>query len=174
MNKITERMKTNRTTQKRKAATKNAKKTKALSLIEFEGKPYNGFPISKSWTLGKSDWKESRRGIKTWDISFEADATTNTENDLSLPIGSEFHSYILAHQKIVKTHKNAYKLKIQGIKFKLAHKLRDENWSATSQHQKKNLIQILKDVLKDLEMNSGRAPVEPKKKPFPTKNEGFL
>lgn len=156
-------MKTNRTTQKRKAANKNAKKAKAISLNEFEGAPYAGVPNSLKWHYGKGNWNESRRSSKCWDISYETIVLKAFESDLKLPVDSEHHSYILAHQKLIKTRNNTYKVKLEGLKFKLAHKIAGENWNTNSSSRKNELIRVLKQVLNDLEAGNGQAPSETKK-----------
>jgi hypothetical protein len=159
-------MKTNRTTQKKGTAAKRAKKSKARSLAEFEGSEYTGVRSEDDWCLGKGKWTESRRAPKEWDFVFETIALKAFKGDKAMPVGSEYQSYILAHQNIVKTRNNTYKVKLEGIKFKLAHKEEEgASWSANSLAQKNSLIKILKGVLAELEMGHGQAPSETKKIP---------
>lgn len=159
-------MKTNRTTQKKATVRKTAKKRKALSLNEFEGNEYTGVRAEEDWSLGKGKWTESRRAPKEWDFIFETIALKAFKGHKPMLVGSEHHNYILAHQKLVKTRNNTYTLKLEGIKFKLAHK-EDESatWSANALARKNELIRILKKTLVDLEMGNGQAPAETKRTP---------
>jgi hypothetical protein len=159
-------MKTNRTTQKRGAAKQRAKKTNSKSLVEFEGNEYTGQRIDENWALGKGKWTENRRGPKEWDIVFETIALKAFKGHKAMPVGSEYQSFILAQQNLVKTRNNTYKVKLEGIKFKLAHKEAGESWSANALARKNTLVKILKAALAELEMGHGQAPSETKKPPL--------
>ncbi|HLP14527.1 MAG TPA: hypothetical protein VK177_21530 [Flavobacteriales bacterium] len=151
-------MKTNRPTQKKRAGKKRQKKAVAPLFTEIEGTPYTGVLNEQTWNLSKATWNESRRNAKSWDILFETLATKPFEGANELPVGSEFHSYILAHQTMVKTRKNTWKVKLDGKKFKLAHKEEGAGWSANSTTRRNYLIKILKETLHELEMGHGPAP----------------
>ena len=164
-------MKTNRPTQKkrRSVARKGTKKASVHPLTEFEGEAYTGLPTKQTWALGKGQWEEKRTGAGMWDIAFETIAIKPFKTGAGLPVDSEYHSYVLAHQKLVKTRGNTYQVRLEGVKFKLAHKEAGEKWSANAGVRKKNLIKILKQALHDLEMGHGQAPSESTKRlPAPT------
>jgi hypothetical protein len=156
-------MKRNTPTQKKVAGKKRGKKAVADPFTEMEGMPYTGTLNKQRFTTGKSTWDESRRNEKTWDILFETVAVKPFEGAVELPVGSEHHSYVLAHQTLVKTRKNTYSLKLQGIKFKLAHKQAGGSWNANALARKNQLIKILKTALHELEMGHGQAPAISKK-----------
>jgi len=69
-----------------------------------------------------------------------------------VPVGTEYHWYILAHQTAVKLNANDYETKMTGLKFKLAHKRADKaKWSASGPTQRKHLIKFLKEFIAQLE-----------------------
>jgi hypothetical protein len=136
---------------------------KANPLAEFEGNEYNGTREEIAWQLSKNTWSEFRRGEKSWDVLFETNASKPFEGAKDMPVGSEYHSYILAHQKLVKTRKNTYAMKLEGLKFKLAHKEDGASWSSNERGRKNQLIKILKEMLATLESGHGRAPSDQKK-----------
>jgi hypothetical protein len=69
-----------------------------------------------------------------------------------VPVGTEYHWYILAHQNVTKLNANEYSTSMTGVKFKLAHKRAgQEKWRATERAQCKHLIKILKQIIQDLE-----------------------
>lgn len=142
----------------RKSVKKATKKVNVAPLTEFEGEPYNGSRVVQSWSMGKSKWEEQRTGSSSWDIVFEGIAVKPVDLVTTLPVGTIHHSYLLAHQKMVKTSKNTYQVKMEGVKFKMAHQLPGEQWSANAGIRKKNLIKILKEALHNLEMGHGQAP----------------
>jgi len=80
-----------------------------------------------------------------------------------VPVGTQYHWYILAHQNVTKLNANDYSTSMTGIKFKLAHKRADnEKWSASERAQRKRLIDLLRKVALSLEQQS--AEEESKKK----------
>jgi hypothetical protein len=69
-----------------------------------------------------------------------------------VPVGTEYHWYILAHQSVTKLNANDYSTSMTGDKFKLAHKRADTGkWSASPRAQRKHLIKILNDMIRELE-----------------------
>lgn len=153
---------------RRNSAQKSRKKVQAHPLTEFEGEPYNGLRATQTWAMGKGKWEEQRTGAQSWEILFETIAVKPLKTGTGMPIGSEHHSYVLAHQKLVKTRNNTYQVRIEGLKFKLAHKETGEKWSANANVRRHNLIKILKQALHDLEMGHGQAPSETKRAPLST------
>ncbi len=74
-----------------------------------------------------------------------------------MPVGTEYHWYILAHQNTAKQTANDYTTSLTGLKFKIAHKRADTGkWSATPRTQRKRMIMFLRSVLADLEKQSDR------------------
>ena len=73
-----------------------------------------------------------------------------------MPVGTEYHWYVLAHQNVGKQNANDYTTSLTGLKFKIAHKRAGtEKWSATPKTQRKRMIMFLQNVIADLEKQSG-------------------
>jgi len=65
-----------------------------------------------------------------------------------VPVGTEYHWYILADQTATKRDANSYTTEMVGLKYKLAHKRADKPaWSASDRAQRKRLIQLLEEVI---------------------------
>jgi hypothetical protein len=68
-----------------------------------------------------------------------------------VPVGTEYHWYILAHQNVKKLDANNYTTSMEGLKYKLAHKrAKKEKWNASDNSQRKRLIQILEELVDQL------------------------
>ena len=73
-----------------------------------------------------------------------------------VPVGTEYHWYIAAHQNVRKLNANDYTTSMTGLKFKMAHKRGDNNtWSASEGAQRKRLIKFLSEVIASLEKGAG-------------------
>lgn len=164
----------------RKPATpvkKRAKKgTKDLSASfnkfkTFNGKLYTGVQIGRGhhWNYDKGDWKETKITPDLWEISYAVTKRRvgHAPDYSGVPVGTEYHWYILAHQTAVKLNANDYDTKMTGLKFKLAHKRADkEKWSATGPTQRKHLIKFLKEFIEQLEKKPIPLEFEYKDKKF--------
>src|SRR5262249_12449299 len=70
-----------------------------------------------------------------------------------VPVGTEYHWYILAHQNVRKLDANTYSTAMRGFKYKLAHKRADkETWSTNYKGQRKRLIKLFQTLLHQLEL----------------------
>jgi hypothetical protein len=68
-----------------------------------------------------------------------------------VPVGTEYHWYILAHQNVRKLDANTYTTALTGLKYKLAHKRAGKDtWSASEEAQRRQLIKILQEMIDDL------------------------
>jgi hypothetical protein len=75
-----------------------------------------------------------------------------------VPVGTQYHWCILAHQNVTKLNANDYTTALSGLKFKIAHRRAGSaKWSATPKTQRRRMIAFLQDVIRDLE----RAPAPP-------------
>src|SRR5919204_252021 len=69
-----------------------------------------------------------------------------------VPVGTEYHWYVLAHQNTTKQSANDYTTSLTGLKFKIAHKhAGSDKGSATPKTQRKRMIAFLQSVIADLE-----------------------
>jgi hypothetical protein len=128
---------------------------------EYEGRKYTGMKVGRShrWKYDAGDWKETKVTPDLWQISY---ATTKRRagrapEGSGVPVGTEYHWYIVAHQNVEKLNANDYTTSLAGLKFKVAHKRADAagkgagKWSATPKTQRKRMIRFLQEVIRDLE-----------------------
>jgi hypothetical protein len=146
------------------APTKRAKTSEAESDLaatynefkEYEGQRYTGMKIGRShkWHYDKGEWKETKITPDLWQINYAVTKRRagRAPEGSGVPVGTEYHWYILAHQNVRKLNANDYTTALTGLKFKIAHKRADsEKWSATEKTQRKRMIKFLQDVISDLE-----------------------
>lgn len=141
------------------ARASRAKSKESVSYDEFkdhEGRKYTGMKIGRShkWYYDKGEWKEKKITPDLWQISYAVTKRRagRAPEGSGVPVGTEYHWYILAHQNVKKLNANDYTTSMTGLKFKIAHKRADnEKWSATPRTQRKRMIKFLHDVIDDLE-----------------------
>jgi hypothetical protein len=123
---------------------------------EFEGKVYTGMKIGRShkWYYDKGEWKETKVTPDLWTISYAVTKRRagRAPEGSGVPVGTEYHWYIAAHQHVRKLNANDYTTSLTGLKFKLAHKRADtEKWSGSDKAQRNRLIKFLKGIIEQLE-----------------------
>lgn len=123
---------------------------------EFEGKRYTGMRIGRShkWYYDKGEWREKKVTPEEWQINYAVKKrrASKAPEGSGVPVGTQYHWYILAHQNVTKLNANDYSTAMTGVKFKLAHKRADnDKWSATPRAQRKHLIKILRQMIEELE-----------------------
>jgi hypothetical protein len=128
---------------------------------EYEGQRYTGMKIGRShkWYYDQGQWKETKVTPDLWQISYAVTKRRagRAPEGSGVPVGTEYHWYILAHQNVAKQTANDYTTSLTGLKFKIAHKRADSGkWSATPRTQRKRMIKFLRNVLADLEKQSDR------------------
>src|SRR5438132_9113521 len=124
----------------------------AVSYHEFkehEGKKYTGMKIGRShkWYYDKGEWKEKKITPDLWQISYAVTKRRagRAPEGSGVPVGTEYHWYILAHQNTHKISANDYTTSMSGLKFKVAHRRAgSEKWSATPRTQRKRMIAFLR------------------------------
>ena len=171
------------TTKKNKKQQKEADKDLSKTyneFKEFEGHAYTGMKIGRShkWFYDQGEWKETKVTPDLWTISYAVTKRRagKAPEGSGVPVGTEYHWYILAHQNVRKLDANSYTTSLTGLKYKLAHKRADKDkWNISEKAQRKRLIKILKDLIVKLEnapANLNEAPntkVVPKPKQAPVK-----
>jgi len=133
---------------------------------EFEGQVYTGMKIGRShkWFYDKGEWKETKVTPDLWTISYAVTKRRagRAPEGSGVPVGTEYHWYILAHQHVRKLNANDYTTSLTGLKFKLAHKRASNGkWNASDKAQRTRLIKFLKDIITKLEKvpeNLNQAP----------------
>ena len=123
---------------------------------EYEGKKYTGMKIGRShrWHYDQGEWKETKVTPDLWQCSYAVTKRRagRAPEGSGVPVGTEYHWYIVAHQNVKKLNANDYTTSLFGQKFKVAHKRAgNEKWSATPRTQRKRMIAFLRDVIADLE-----------------------
>ena len=123
---------------------------------EFEGQQYTGMKIGRShkWYYDKGTWKETKITPDLWKIDYAVvkRRAGKAPEGSGVPVGTEYHWYILSHQHVRKLDANSYTTAMTGLKYKLAHKRAgNEKWSVTDKGQRKRLIKLLQDLIASLE-----------------------
>ena len=123
---------------------------------DFEGQQYTGMKVGRShtWHYDKGEWKETKITPDLWEISYAVTKRRagKAPEGSGVPVGTEYHWYILAHQNVQKLNANDYTTSLTGLKFKLAHKRADkQKWSTTARSQKKKLIKLMQELITQLE-----------------------
>jgi hypothetical protein len=150
---------------------KEAKSAPAVSyddFNEFEGRKYTGMKVGRShkWYYDQGVWKETKVTPDLWQISYAVTKRRagKAPEGSGVPVGTEYHWYVLAHQNVRKLNANDYTTSLAGVKLKVAHKRADsEKWSATAKTQRKRMIKFLREVIEELERQGDEAAVEPEK-----------
>jgi hypothetical protein len=137
---------------------------------EFEGQQYTGMKIGRShkWNYDKGIWKETKMTPDLWQINYGVvkRRAGKAPEGSGVPVGTEYHWYILAHQNVRKLDANSYTTTLTGVKYKLAHKRADKDkWSVTDKTQRKRLIRLLQDMIKQLEKDPDEVRKDVAKKP---------
>jgi hypothetical protein len=139
---------------------------------EYEGQRYTGMKIGRShkWYYDQGEWKETKITPDLWQIGYAVNKRRagRAPEGSGVPVGTEYHWYIVAHQNVAKQSANDYTTSLTGLKFKVAHKRAGgEKWSATPKTQRKRMIKFLQEVISDLE----RAPEQMEEIPEETPAE---
>jgi hypothetical protein len=132
---------------------------------EFEGRKYTGMRVggSHSWYYRQGEWKETKIAPDKWQFAYAANKRRkwNAPEGSGVPVGTEYHWYILAHQNVRKLNANEYTTSMTGTKYKLAHRRAgSEEWSATDRAQLKQLIKIFEENIVQLQHELGETDKE--------------
>lgn len=123
---------------------------------KFEGRQYTGMKVGRShkWHYDKGEWREKKITPDLWEISYAVTKRRagKAPEGSGVPVGTEYHWYIIAHQNVKKIGANDYTTAMSGLKYKLAHKRAGKDkWSATARTQRKHLIKFLREFIAELE-----------------------
>lgn len=141
------------------APAKKLKKDISASYNRFKlynGKQYTGMQIGRShkWYYDKGEWKETKITPDLWRISYAVTKRRagKAPEGSGAGVGTAYHWYIMAHQRVEKLNANDYSTSLLGIKYKLAHKRAgSEKWNTKTPTQRKHLIEFLKEMIHQLE-----------------------
>jgi hypothetical protein len=132
---------------------------------EFEGRKYTGMRVgdSHSWYYRHGEWKETKVAPDKWEFTFAVNKRRkwNAPEGSGVPVGTEYHWYILADQNVRKLNANEYTTSMTGIKYKLAHRrAASGEWSANERAQLRKLITIFEENIIRLQHELGEADRE--------------
>lgn len=139
-----------------KMAEKNKKhQTYYNRLKEFEGSRYSGMKVGAShkWYYDQGEWRERKVTPDEWDIYYQTTKRRagKAPEGSGAPVGTEYNWLIVAHQSVDKLDANSYMTRLEGKKFKVAHKrAMSSKWNITEKTQRKKVIQYLEQVIEDL------------------------
>ena len=148
---------------KRKQVSEDAAKTYNEFKV-FEGKKYTGMRVGgrHKWHYEKGEWNEKKVTPDRWEFSYAVPKRRagHAPQGSGVPLGTEYHWYILAHQNVRKLDENTYSTAMTGLKYKLAHKRAGKDtWSTSEKAQRRQLVKILQEMIDDL--NSDPQVIEP-------------
>ena len=136
------------------------------AIKEFEGRKYTGMRVggSHSWYYRQGEWKETKIAPDKWQYAYAVNKRRkwNAPEGSGVPVGTEYHWYILAHQNVRKLNANEYTTSMTGMKYKLAHRRAgSEEWSVNERTQLRQLIKILEENIVRLQHELGETGNEP-------------
>ncbi len=148
-----------KTVPRTKAKSEEARKGAAWTyeeFKEFEGKRYTGMKVGRShkWLYDQGEWKETKVTPDKWEFNYAVTKRRagKAPEGSGVPVGTEYHWYIAAHQNVKKLNANDYTTSMSGLKFKIAHKRADtDKWSAGDRAQRHRLIKFLQELIDELE-----------------------
>jgi hypothetical protein len=122
---------------------------------EFQGKKYTGMRVGgrHMWYYDKGEWKEKKIAPDKWEFNYNVKKRRAWEapKGSGVPVGTQYHWYILADQTVTKLDANNYSTSMSGLKYKLAHKRAERDyWSASEGQRRKALINILQEMIDGL------------------------
>lgn len=143
--------------QKKKNGIKKDNSKSYNQFKEFEGKKYTGMKVGRThkWYYDKGEWKEKKVTPDKWQFTYNVTKRRagNAPEGSGVPVGTEYHWYILANQNVKKLDANNYTTSMIGLKYKLAHKRAERNnWSSSDKAQRKKLIEILEELIENVKM----------------------
>src|SRR5215475_1005183 len=129
----------------------------------FEGKKYTGMKVGgrHKWHYEKGEWNEKKVTPEMWEFSYAVPKRRagHAPPGSGVPVGTEYHWYILAHQNVRKLDEHTYSTAMTGLKYKLAHKRAGrDTWSTSERAQRRHLVKILQEMIDDLNTQVVEAP----------------
>ena len=154
-------METDTLVQPKKSSIRKKQTSKDLSksynqFKHFGSQQYTGMKVGRShkWYYDKGEWHDTKITPDLWEISYVVTKRRagHAPEGSGVPVGTEYHWFILAHQDVKKLDANDYSTRMTGIKYKLAFKRAGkEKWNTTPKTERKRLAKLLKDYITQLE-----------------------
>ena len=120
-----------------------------------DGQVYSGMKVGRrhKWYYDKGEWRERKLTRDRREISYAVNKRRagKAPEGSGVPVGTEYHWYILASQKVKKRDANTYSTQMDGTKIKIAHMRADSGkWSASEVAQTKKVVKVLEDMASEL------------------------
>jgi hypothetical protein len=130
----------------------------------FQGRRYTGMKVGRghTWNYDAGQWKETKVTPDEWTFTYTVTKRRKGKapEGSGVPVGTEYHWYILAHQVVQKLNANDYSTSLEGTKYKLAHRRADhEKWNVSETTQRRHLIKLLEAEIAKL---AEHEPSEPR------------
>jgi len=125
------------------------------AMKSFHGRRYTGMKVGRShtWKYDAGDWKETKVTPDEWRFTFDVTKRRkgHAPEGSGVPVGTEYHWYILAHQIVRKLNANDYSTEMEGTKYKLAHRRADHpEYNISDKAQRKRLVVLLRRMIAEL------------------------
>lgn len=125
---------------------------------EFQGRKYTGMAVGgrHTWIYPNALWREQKVAPDQWEFTLSSikERETPAPEGSGAPIDTQYHWYILAHQRVRKIDSNSYSTFMTGVKHKLGHKRADRpRWSTEYRRdpsERERLISILEEAAAQL------------------------
>jgi hypothetical protein len=145
----------------RKSATANGATRRAgvaasyNAVKNFQGRRYTGMRVGRghTWNYDAGQWKETKVTPDQWTFTYAVTKRRKGKapEGSGVPVGTEYHWYILAHQSVKKLNANGYSTCLEGTKYKLAHRRADKDkWSISETTQRRRLVALLEAAIAKL------------------------
>lgn len=127
-------------------------------LKEFEGETYAGMAVGgeHAWIYPNGLWRESKVAPDRWTFTFTSikERERAAPEGSGVPVGTQYHWYILADQRVRKIDADTYHTFMSGVKHKVAHKRPHwRKWSSEYPDQpseSERVVRILEETLAGL------------------------
>ena len=135
-------------------------------LKEFGGKVYSGMPVGggHTWKYTDGVWRERKTAPDRWEFTFSSLKRRIREapEGSGVLVGTGYHWFIVAHQRVRKLDKDSYETAMEGVKYKVAHRRPYwRHWSTEypdQEPEKEVLIRILEEYLAELKSGTDPPP----------------
>src|SRR2546430_16900626 len=98
-----------------------------------------------TWLYPNGLWKETKVAPDRWDFTFSAikERERSAPPGSGVPVGTQYHWYVLADQRVRKIDADSYTTIMSGVKYKIAHKRPHwRKWSSEYPDQKSDPARV--------------------------------
>lgn len=127
-------------------------------LKTHDGRRYTGMPVggTHEWIYPDGLWREEKVAPDRWAFTYDGlkERTAPAPQGSGARVGTRYHWYVLADQRVKKLDKDTYRTRMEGLKFKVGHRRphwRDWSYGYDDQpSRRERTIAILEAVLAEL------------------------